>query len=274
VFVDGFLAHRDAATLLVPTVSLDELYQHRVRQSLVDSGVQVHFEMPIAKVIGDENRVIGLRMADGHVREFDFVVLAVPWTRIVKLLADSTAKRIDPNGHFSQINGSPISSIHLWFDRPIMKLPNAILVERLSQWVFARPVGTKSDESYYYQVVISASHDLAGRDKGAVIANVCGDLAAVFPAADQAKLLRSKLITEDAAVFSVRPGLEAIRPPQQTAISNLLLAGDWTSTGWPATMEGAVRSGYLAAEAVLIQLGKPERILIPDLPQNWMTRWL
>ena len=74
------------------------------------------------------------------------------------------------------------------------------------------------------------------------------------------KLLRWQLITEQQAVFSVRPGLDRVRPPQQTAIPNLLLAGDWTRTGWPATMEGAVRSGYLAAEAFSNRLGRPERI--------------
>src|SRR5262249_7706611 len=126
----------------------------------------------------------------------------------------------------------------------------------------------------YYQVVISASHNLVGRSKESVIAEVRADLAAVFPAASQAQLVRSKLITEEQAVFSVQPGLDAIRLPQQTAVSNLLLAGDWTRTAWPATMEGAVRSGYLAAEDVLKQLGIAERIVVPDLPRNWLTRWL
>jgi uncharacterized protein with NAD-binding domain and iron-sulfur cluster len=154
-----------------------------------------------------------------------------------------------------------------------MELPNAIVVERLVQWIFARTLSQNGSE-FYYQVVISASRDLAGRDRESIIGDVCADMAAIFPWAAEAKLLRSKLITEDQAVFSVRPGLDAIRPPQQTAMSNLVLAGDWTQTGWPATMEGAVRSGYLAAEAVLKQVGKPERILVPDLPRNWLTRWL
>ena len=80
-----------------------------------------------------------------------------------------------------------------------------------------------------------------------------------------------------AAVFehhpeNARPGLNALRPAQQTPVPNLVLAGDWTQTGWPATMEGAVRSGYLAAEAVLATLGRPQRILVPDLPRNWLTK--
>ncbi|HEY2412215.1 MAG TPA: hydroxysqualene dehydroxylase HpnE [Pirellulaceae bacterium] len=273
VFVDGFLANRNAADVLVPTVSLDELYQERVRRRLLENGVQIQFETPIEAVATDENRMTGLQTPGGNVRPFDVVVLAVPWTRISKLLAEPIIKRVDPDGNFSQINGSPISSVHLWFDRPIMELPNAIFVERLSQWIFSRTLNNNGGK-YYYQVVISASHDLAGRDKESVIRDVRADISAVFPKSTNAQLVRSKVIVEDQAVFSVRPGLDAIRSPQQTAIPNLMLAGDWTRTGWPATMEGAVRSGYLAAEAVLKEAGKPEPIVVPDLPRNWITRWL
>ncbi|HMC12116.1 MAG TPA: FAD-dependent oxidoreductase, partial [Pirellulaceae bacterium] len=163
------------------------------------------------------------------------------------------------------------SSVHLWFDQPLSELPHAVVVERLSQWVFARKLGRESGE-YYYQVVISASHDLAHRERKGVIDEVLDDLAVAFPLARAAKLIRWQLITEQQAVFSVRPGLDAIRPAQQTAIGNLLLAGDWTRTGWPATMEGAVRSGYVAAEAILSQMGRPERIVVPDLPRNCLTK--
>jgi len=127
---------------------------------------------------------------------------------------------------------------------------------------------------HYFQVVISASHNLAGRERQSIIDEVLADLRAVFSAASAAKLLRWQLITEHDSVFSVRPGLDDARPPQQTPLKGLLLAGDWTSTGWPSTMEGAVRSGYLAAEAVLAQIGKPERLLVADLPRGWLVRWL
>ena len=75
------------------------------------------------------------------------------------------------------------------------------------------------------------------------------------------------------AVFG-RPGIEAVRPEQATSVAGLYLAGDWTKTGWPSTMEGAVRSGYLAAEAVLRQFGHDVRLLAEDLPQAWLTRLL
>jgi predicted NAD/FAD-binding protein len=88
VFIDGFLAHRDAADVLIPTVSLDGLYQEWVRRRLLENGVQIQFETPIEAVAGDESHVTGLQMPGGNVRAFDIIVLAVPWTRIAKLWAN------------------------------------------------------------------------------------------------------------------------------------------------------------------------------------------
>jgi len=271
VFVDGFLAHRDASHILVPRVSLDELYDRRVAASLELHGVRIHRETTIAALTDRNHRVAGLELAHGGSLEFDFVILAVPWTRVGKLLTPSLLAAVDPQNRLASIFTSPISSIHLWFDQSITNLPHAVFVERLSQWVFARSSDRSANE-HYYQVVISASSDLAGRDRQSVVDEVIGDLKTAFPAAKSARLLRWQLITEQQAAFSVQPGLDAIRPTQQTAVPNLLLAGDWTQTGWPATMEGAVRSGYLAAEAIVANLGRPENILVSDLPRNWFTR--
>jgi uncharacterized protein with NAD-binding domain and iron-sulfur cluster len=82
------------------------------------------------------------------------------------------------------------------------------------------------------------------------------------------------VVTEHGATFAVRPGVDAHRPPQRTPVEGLFIAGDWTSTGWPATMEGAVRSGYLAAEGVLQDLGRPARLVQPDLKPGLLARWL
>ena len=157
-----------------------------------------------------------------------------------------------------------------------MSLPHAVIVGRLSQWIFNRGPGeeTAGATGHYYQVVISASRELAGRDRQEIIAEVCGDLAAIWPVALSARLLRARVVTQQDAVFSARPGLDQLRPAQKTAIRGLLVAGDWTATDWPATMEGAVRSGYLAAESVLRSIGRSGQFLVPDLPRGWLARWL
>jgi squalene-associated FAD-dependent desaturase len=273
VFVDGFLAHPSAANVLIPRVSLGELYDQRVADWLRNRGAKIHLASPVITITGNPDRVSGLRLADGRERAFDFVIVAVPWQRMAAILSPQLRALVDPNDSFASIASAPISSVHLWFDRKLTDLPHAVLVERLSQWVFARDLDRPTGE-HYYQVVISASHDLAKRSRESVVQEVVSDLSAVFPATAEARLLRWQLVAEQQAVFSIRPGLDVIRPAQQTAIPRLLLAGDWTHTGWPATMEGAVRSGYLAAEGILMQLGRPERILVPDLPRGVMVRVL
>jgi uncharacterized protein with NAD-binding domain and iron-sulfur cluster len=175
------------------------------------------------------------------------------------------------------LESAPISSVHLWFDRAITDLPHAVLIGRLSQWMFNRTLlqGDASEShSHYYQVVISASRELQGRSQEQIIQEVLGDLTEIWPEAAKARLQSGRVVTEHRAVFSVMAGAEAFRPSQQSPINNLLLAGDWTRTGWPATMEGAVRSGYLAAENVLAKMGRQAAVLQPDLPVSRLTRLL
>ncbi|HMP16261.1 MAG TPA: FAD-dependent oxidoreductase, partial [Gemmatales bacterium] len=104
---------------------------------------------------------------------------------------------------------------------------------------------------YYTQVVISAARQLLPMGHDAIQHLIASELCEFFPEAQQARLLHCRVITEKTATFSVVPGIDAYRPHQATSIPNLFLAGDYTQTGWPATMEGAVRSGYLAAEQVI-----------------------
>ena len=96
-------------------------------------------------------------------------------------------------------------------------------------------------------------------------ARVTAELTRLFPAAVPEAIRRTRVVTEHAATFSAVPGVDCWRPPQESPLSNLFVAGDWTATGWPATMEGAVRSGYLAAEALLRRLGRPETLVQRDL---------
>jgi zeta-carotene desaturase len=117
----------------------------------------------------------------------------------------------------------------------------------------------------YIQLVVSASRALSSMPRSDVIEMAIRELAEFFPAAREVKLERAHVVKEMRATFSALPGLEALRPGPVTAAGNLFLAGDWTRSGWPATMEGAVRSGYIAAEAVCRAAGKPEKFLLADV---------
>ncbi len=119
--------------------------------------------------------------------------------------------------------------------------------------------------------MISASYDLLQKPRQEIIDLCLKEVRQVLPAAREANLVKATVIKEAAATFSPQPGVDRWRPKNQTSVEKLFLAGDWTATGWPATMEGAVRSGYLAAEAVTRFAGEPHQFLQPDLGANGLV---
>lgn len=292
VMVDGFLTSARAHRVLVPTVPLSELYGSRLETRLGELGVTLHLGARVRQiavadaasdVAGPNERAgppFSLTLADGQVRRYSALVVALPWWQLAGVLSPELRAALPEAERAAQLQPAPIAGVHLWFDRPITPLPHAVFVGRLSQWLFnpaaCAGAAEEREEScgYYYQVVISAARELAERDRDEVLAHVCRELADVLPAAREAQLLRGQIVVEKAAVFSPRPGSDALRPAQRTRVPRLALAGDWTATGWPSTMEGAVRSGYLAAEAVLADAGRPQKFVVPDLPRGLLARWL
>jgi len=280
VLVDGFLASRRAYELMVPRAPLDEIYNRRVADWLRTRDVTIHRGVRIQKIEGDARRPGAVVLPDGSQRPFDLFVAAVPWRSVRALFPESLLDALPALADVEGIEPAPITAVHLWLDRPITHLREAVLVGRLGQWLFSEQAADRAaisnQQSHYYQVVISASHELRGRNQEHVARQVKEELDAIWPAARRSELLRWRVVTNPEAVFSARPGVDGLRPPQQTPIRNLVLAGDWTSTGWPATMEGAVRSGYLAAEAILNHTcpGSDHRLLASDLHPGGLARWL
>jgi uncharacterized protein with NAD-binding domain and iron-sulfur cluster len=172
------------------------------------------------------------------------------------------------------IRSSPITGVHLWFDRPVMSEPFLTLLDHTTQWVFNKTLlyGVPAGQRQYLQLVISASYDLVARSRQEVIDLCRSELAEILPASRNARLEKATVVKEIAATFSPQPGVDKWRLPQTSSVANLYLAGDWTRTGWPSTMEGAVRSGYLAAEALLAGFGRPQRFLQPDLSFEGLSK--
>jgi squalene-associated FAD-dependent desaturase len=267
VAVDAFLAHRDAADLFVPVEPLGSLFGERLVGWLAARGVAVEAGLTATTIERDAaGRATGVRCGDRTI-SCDAVVVAVPWRQAARLVPDVVPVADE------RLAGSPITAVHLWFDRDCIDLPHAVLVGRVSQWVFCSDDAGRRQPGYC-QVVISASRGLMGGDRDALLATVVDELRQVFPAARAARLRESRIVTDPTAVLSVRPGVDAVRPAAATAVPNLFLAGDWTATGWPSTMEGAVRSGRLAAAAVGSRFGLPVAPLTPDLPKNPLVRLL
>ncbi len=252
-----------------PAVPLAELYDRYVGRSLEGNGVRIHLGRGARRVSGDAERATGIELVDGELRDFDQIVVAVPWFRADELFTSGMRERLDFLGDLNRFEPSPITSVHLWFDRALFDGDHLVLPGRFSQWIFRK--SSASETGHYYQVVISGSRELAELSRDEIVGRVRRDIEEL---SREARLVAAKVITEQRAVFSPRPGIEKHRPSQQTAVANLFLAGDWTATGWPATMEGSVRSGYLAAEAMLRSLGVERRILAPDLRVARLSRWL
>jgi len=247
VFHQGFLAHADSYEMGVPAVPLGRLYSEEAWGQYPQ--VKILHRSPVQQIRTEDARVTGLEV-NGQFVSADAYLLAVPFERLPAL---APAVGVD----ISAFSHSPITGIHLWFDKPVTDLPHATLLDRTMQWMFNKREGKQ------IQLVVSASRNLTDMAKNDVIELALRELGEFFPRAKEAKLERAHIVKEVRATFSAVPGLEEHRPGQTTNIPNLFLAGDWTRSGWPATMEGAVRSGYLAAEAILRSFGESWRFLLP-----------
>lgn len=245
----GFLARSDSYQMGIPNVPLADLYSDDVWSRW--PSVSIHHRAS-AEAIATENGSIRSVTASDDAIEADAFISAIPFERVAALFPNL---RLD----LSAFHHSPITGIHLWFDRTITDLPHATLLDRTIQWMYNKREGR------HLQLVVSASRRLVDMPRADVIDLAVRELAEFFPQVRDATLERAHVVKEVRATFSAVPGLEEKRPLAATSIRNLFLAGDWTRSGWPATMEGAVRSGYLAAEALTKALGAPRRFLLPDI---------
>ena len=292
VFVQGFLRHRDAWQVHLLTIPLGEFYDRHLARWLKGRGAVVECKAGVAELelSADEQRVAAVHLRDGRRLAAEEFVLATAQDRADALLP-MVVKQSHPFAGLSGLETAPITSVHLWLDRELTPLRHAVLVDRVGQWVFNRTAilrDASSPGEFAYQVVISNSRAVrdafqtpqANGSQQQLIDTIWRELREIWPEAASARVLHARAITEHRAVFSVLPGIEHLRPPQQTPLINLQLAGDYTQTGWPATMEGAVRSGFLAAGNILQHQAEqhpdspPTALLAPEMPAGWLARLL
>src|SRR6202140_1651013 len=268
----------------VPTVPLTELYNAAGDYIRTRGGV-LHFRRPVETFAADSSqvRVRPKRQeenrGDNPEELFDYLVLALPFDNLDRILPD--APESPPiREKLSHFETAPITGIHLWFDRQISDLDHAVLLDRTIQWMFHKsrlqPIRAQAGGSAagsYIELVGSSSKTLIDKSRTEIVNLALSEVREFFPAAREAKLVKSTVIKEPHAAYSPPPGIDAYRPVAVTAYPRVFLAGDWTATGWPATMEGAVRSGYLAAEALARSAGRNHcRFLSPDLPATGLMR--
>jgi squalene-associated FAD-dependent desaturase len=323
----------------VPALPLTELY-NKAGDYIRARGGTLHFRQPIEALAPSSSQVrIQLRDPSaplhqrksplviqepepGELEAYDYLILALPFDALARVLPN-TAESAPIRESISHFETSPITGIHLWFDREISTLDHAVLLDRTVQWMFNKSrlqqrgrlaTGKREDtvilqtrgstinqsersaieqrgraalqgrvsgeemngalapEGSYIELVVSSSKSLIEKSRAEIVDLALREVREFFPAARDANLLKSTVIKEVHATYSPRPGIDAHRPGVPTAWPRVFLAGDWTATGWPATMEGAVRSGYLAAESLTRAAGQKARFLSPDLPPTGLMR--
>jgi squalene-associated FAD-dependent desaturase len=262
VFVDGFMRHPRGFEVQLPTVPLGHFYGDTMQKWFDRHGASIQLNQAVKAINIRDGRVDSIELRQGEPLHADWYIAAVPFDRLLDLLPAQVA---DSHRCFSDLRNletSPITSVHLWYGRKVTDLPHVVLVDCVGQWLFNR--GEVVPGEHYVQVVVSAARALRGLGNEEIQRRVAEEIEHLFPDTAGA-LLRARVVTEHHATFGAVPGVDRWRPRQETPIANLMLAGDWTATGWPATMEGAVRSGYLAAEAVLQRCGNREKVVRPDL---------
>jgi hydroxysqualene dehydroxylase len=265
VFQEGFLGSGWAATMGISGVPLLELYDAaetliRAREGSVELGTS-------AKAIAyDGTRVTGVVTEHGFVPAAA-VISAVPADRLDRLTSDVLKGADHRLRSLSEIKPSPILGVHLFFDANIMTTPHLVLPGRGVQWLFGK--GRDEAGLHHIHAVISGAEEWMDLDEEEIIRRVMTDIHWALPAARGLAPVEARAVKEKRATFAVEPGIDALRasvaPDARGGVSNLLLAGDWTDNGWPATMEGACRSGYAAA-AHLTGRAEVNSGMIEDVP--------
>ncbi len=278
VFWKGFLSNRTGYRMGVPGVPLATLYDG-CKAEIERRGGEVNLRAPLRGIRVAGGVVSSVEFDGGREETADAYVFALPHQAIGELLPKGSKELEALLANLDHICVAPITGVHFWFDREVMREPFVTLLETTTQWIFNKTAlygganGSSKEAGQYLQLVISASYDLLQKPRQEIIDLCLAEVRQALPAARNAVLTKATVIKEAAATFSPQPGVDKWRPKQETSIRGMFLAGDWTATGWPATMEGAVRSGYLAAEAVLRKAGTPRTFLQPDLAADGFVKW-
>jgi squalene-associated FAD-dependent desaturase len=276
VFWKAFLSNRNGYRMGVPTVPLADLYDG-CKAAIERKGGQVTLRASVRAINIERGAVTGIAFDNAKMESADAYVFALPHATLSELLP-AAIRATDPAfNNIAKIKDAPITGVHFWFDRQVMDEPFVTLLDTHTQWIFNKTAlyghpTADAAAAQYLQMVISASYDLIPKSRQEIIDLVLAEVRQALPKAREAQLVKATVIKETTATFSPEPGIDQWRPPQKTAIAGMFLAGDWTATGWPATMEGAVRSGYLAAEAVLLAAGTPQKFMQIDLPPDGLVK--
>lgn len=272
-----FMNSAEAGAMGVSTVPLSELYAG-AEQLLAKNGGAVLLNATVESAAWDSAQAQWTVVTRAGSVQADYLVLALPFEATAKMiqLLPPAAGTEQLAQQTALLQHWPICSVHLWFDRSITELEHAVLLDREIHWMYNKGLAQKyrGQQGSYVELVVSASRAFAALPREQAIAQAVGELAEFFPLVRAAKIEKAALTKDVRATFAVPPGVDAFRPPADAPWPHCFLAGDWTATGWPSTMESAARSGHLAAEALCRAMGTPHPFLDADLQPKGLMRWV
>ena len=250
-----FLGTTSDARILVPTIGQTELYVDPALNHFSRHRVSVRTNTQVTSVLLDGKRAAGVELNGGKRILCGCVVSAVPYYAVAGMLPPAFRNEA-PFAHLRQFQSSPIVSLHLWFDKEFMTMDYVGLIGKNNQWLFNRRriVSAAGTPTSYLTSVISGAHTHVEWTKQRLVTCAVQEIREIFPEAEGARLLHALVVKEKRATFSPTNEIEPLRPSAQTDVGNFFLAGDWTATGLPATIEGAIMSGFTAARHVLERL--------------------
>ena len=250
VFQEGLLKGPSDAAIGLSRVGLTSLNGDPARLALEQRGAHMILGKTVRSLRVEGGRVRGVELSDGQVLRSNWYVSALPFDVLLQALPAELGGK-DFFSTVGELGSSPIVGIHLWYDRSIMDQDFVAFLNSPVQFVFNKSLiqGMKGPGQYVC-ISLSGAWEFVGRPKEELAERFIAEMARLFPRAGHARVERTLVVKEPRATFSSSPGAARNRPSQVTPIPNLFLAGEWTDTGWPSTMESAVRSGVLAADKI------------------------
>jgi squalene-associated FAD-dependent desaturase len=252
VLQQAFGGTKEDSTMVTAKVGLSELYTNQAKEFIESRGGKISLRAVVSKINIQGNNCQGVTLNNGQTLTADTYISAIPYFALRPLLSESLFDTMEYFKQWKNITSAPIVSIYLWFDRSVTELGFAGMLGTKLQWLFNKDVifARSNRDQQLLTFVISAAHEYASLPKEKLVEMAIKDIHKVLPKATQAKVLNSLVIKEHNATFSASLLAEKSRPEPTTPINNLFLAGDWTNTGLPATIEGAVLSGHRCAKEI------------------------
>ena len=259
LFQEALLRNRNGGNIGFAKAGLSAIMGDAARERLADAGADVLLDRTAEAVVVEEGRVAGVRFTNGETLPVDACVSALPPDVLLRLLPEELREHA-AFAPAATHTWSPIVNLHVWYDRQVADFDFLAFVDSPVQWVFNRTeIAGLDGPGQYVTVSLSGAWEFWPMTKEALRETFIPELERLFPAAKDAGIARFVIVKEQRATFRSLPDGPDNRLPAATPLPNLFLAGDWTATGWPATMESAVRSGNVAAEALTLTLSRRER---------------